>query len=101
MEVKLKVLTAAAACDIATDKHVIKVFKQIKKAMRGIHYRAKHGYFNIKYIDMDKDVQQYLKSIGYDVKTYIDIDDDYITLIQWDRREDNAENTRGTSGNAI
>ena len=93
MEAKLEVLTAEAACDIATNIHVIKVFKQIKRIMRDIHYRAKHGHFNIKYIDMDKDVQQYLTSIGYDVKTYVDIDDTYITLIQWDRRENNAKNT--------
>lgn len=93
MKAKLEVLTAAAACDIATDVHTIKVFKQIKKAMRGIHYRAKRGYFDIKYIDMDKEARQYLKSIGYDIKTYVDIDDDCITLIQWDRREDNAKNT--------
>lgn len=93
MEAKLEVLTAAAACDIATDVHTIKVFKQIKRVMRDINYRAKHGHFNIKYIDMDKDVRQYLISIGYNVKTYFDIDDDCITLIQWNRSEDNAENT--------
>lgn len=93
MEAKLEVLTAAEARDIATNIHGIKVFKQIKRVMRNIHYRAKHGHFDIKYIDMDKDVQQYLTSIGYNVKTYIDIDDNYITLIQWNRSEDNAKDT--------
>lgn len=93
MKETLEVLTAAEACDIATDIHVIKVFKQIKRVMRDIHYRAKHGHFNIKYVDMDEDVRQYLISIGYNVKTYIDIDDNYITLIQWDRSENNAKNT--------
>lgn len=93
MKETLEVLTATEAHDMATDIHVIKVFKQIKKAMRGIHYRAKRGHFNIKYIDMDEEVGKYLTSIGYDVRTYIDRNNDYITLIQWNRSEDNAENT--------
>lgn len=101
MEVKLKTLTAAAASDIATDIHVIKVFKQIKKVMHGIHYRAKHGYFNIKCVNIDKDVEQYFISIGYNVQTDIDMNHNRITLIQWNRREDNAKDTRGTSGDAI
>lgn len=92
MQEKLKVLTAAAASDIATDIHVIKVFKQIKKVMRDITYRAKHGYFNIKFINMDKEVEQYLESIGYSIRSYYDIDDDYITVVRWEEVSDAKHN---------
>ena len=90
MQETLEVLTATAASDIATDMHVIKVFKQIKKVMRDIHYRAKHGYFDIKCVNIDKDVEQYFISIGYNIQTDIDMNNNRITLIQWDRRDDNA-----------
>lgn len=94
MKETLEVLTATAASDIATNIHTIQVFKQIKRVMRDINYRAKHGYFNIQYTNMDKDIKQYLTSIGYDIKTYFSADDDnYITLVQWDRRENDAKNT--------
>ena len=86
-------LTAAAAHDIAMDIHLIKVFKQTKKVMRDIHHRAKHGYFNIKCVNIDKEVGQYLTSMGYNVKAYIDMDSNHITVIQWNEEEDNAKNT--------
>ena len=80
----IEVLEAQIAHDIAINKHEIKVFKQIRKAMRGIKYRARHGHFNIKFMNMDKDVGQYLKSIGYSIRSYYDINDDYITVVQWE-----------------
>ena len=82
MKETLEVLTAAEACDMATDVHVMRVSKQIKRIMRAIHYRAKHGHFDIKCFDIYEEVRQYLTSIGYNVKTYIDLDDNCITLIQ-------------------
>ena len=80
----LDVLDAAIAYNIATDRHQKKVSKQIKRALNGIQYRAKHGYYNIKFVDMDKDVGTYLTSIGYSVRNYYDMDDDYITVVQWE-----------------
>lgn len=88
----IEVLEAQVAHDIAANIHEKKVFKQIKKAMHDIRYRAKHGYFSIKFMNMDKEVEQYLESIGYFTRSYYDIDNDYITVVQWEEVSDAKHN---------
>lgn len=88
----LDVLDAAIAYNIATNQHQKKIFKQIKRALSDIKYRAKHGHYNIKFVDMDKDVGTYLTSIGYEVRNYYDMNDNYITMVRWEEVSDAKHN---------
>jgi hypothetical protein len=85
MEVKVEVLSAAAAHDIAMEKYEILKVKEVQKVMKYIKAAAKRGKFELQLINLYADTSDYLKKMGYEIREFYDMDNDRVFRISWNK----------------